>query len=259
MNPLSLALLLGFFPNQIPAQRPLAFEVASVKRGRPDGGYSGGCHGIDSTYAVNQAASAPPLGRCVINDARLSHLLGIAFGFRSLEFLKGGPDWARSGDIRFNIEAKAEDPNATEAQLIGMLQDLLIERFNLQFHRESLDVSGFALVVARNGPKLDESTSEETAIRFSPSFKPIEGQPTVAIASKYSMTMLAELLTQIQPRPVNDETGLKGEYDFKLSWDEAAGPYLVTALQEQLGLRLESRKVPVSLFVIDSAQKPAEN
>ena len=78
------------------------FEVASVKRGRPDAGYSGGCHGIDSTYEPTRAASAPPLGRCVINDARLSHLLAMAFGFRNMEFLKGGPDWAKSGDLRFN-------------------------------------------------------------------------------------------------------------------------------------------------------------
>ncbi len=238
----------------------LTFEVASVKRGRPDGGYSGGCHGIDSTYAASNAASAPPLSRCVINDARLSHLLGIAFGFRSLEFLKGGPDWAKSGDIRFNIEAKAEDPKATEAQLLAMLQTLLIERFSLKFHRETVDVPGFALVVAKNGSKVRPAEDGgEPTIRFSPSSKPIEGQPTVATARNYSMAMLAEMLTQIQPRPVNDETGLKGFYDFKLSWDDNAGPSLVTALQEQLGVRLEARKVPVSIFVIDSAQRPTEN
>ncbi len=236
------------------------FEVASVKRGRPDAGYSGGCHGVDSTYEVSRAASAPPLGRCVINDARLSHLLGIAFGFRSLEFLKGGPDWAKSGDTRFNIEAKAEDPNATERQLLQMLQKLLIERFSLQYHRETVSAAGFALVVAKNGPKLTKAKGgEEAAIRFSPSFKPIEGEPTVATARNYSTAMLAETITQIQPRPVNDETGLPGTYDFKLTWDETAGPSIVTALQEQLGLRLESRKVPVSVFVIDSAQKPTEN
>jgi uncharacterized protein (TIGR03435 family) len=136
----------------------------------------------------------------------------------------------------------------------------LIDRFSLQYHRETVSAAGFALVVAKNGPKLTKAKGgEEAAIRFSPSFKPIEGEPTVATARNYSTAMLAETITPIQPRPVNDETGLPGTYDFKLTWDETAGPSIVTALQEQLGLRLESRKVPVSVFVIDSAQKPTEN
>jgi uncharacterized protein (TIGR03435 family) len=259
MRPLATAILWGVMSVQLAAQAP-TFEVASVKPGKPGAGFSGGCHGIDSSYSLSQEASAPPLGRCVINDARLSHLLGIAFGFHSLQFLKGGPDWARTGDTRFNIEAKAEDPaKTTEQQLILMLQGLLIERFSLKFHRETIEALGFALTVAKNGPKLEPAKAEEPAIRFSPSFKPVEGRPTVATAQRYSMAMLAELLTQIQPRPVDDETGLTGAYDFQLSWDETDGPSLVTALQEELGLRLAPQKVPVSLFVIDSAEKPTAN
>jgi uncharacterized protein (TIGR03435 family) len=73
------------------------------------------------------------------------------------------------------------------------------------------------------------------------------------------MPMLAELLSSIGPGPVKDQTGLTGLYDFKLSWDEAAGPSVFTAVQEQLGLRLEAAKVPVSYFMFESAQKPAEN
>lgn len=73
------------------------------------------------------------------------------------------------------------------------------------------------------------------------------------------MLLLADILTQLGDRPVNDETGLKGDYDFKLSWDDTAGPSLVTALQEQLGLRFAAKKVPVSIFVIESAERPKEN
>jgi uncharacterized protein (TIGR03435 family) len=74
------------------------------------------------------------------------------------------------------------------------------------------------------------------------------------------MEMLANLLSGRGGKgPVVDKTGLQGAYDFTLSWDENAGPDLATALQEQLGLRLESQKVPVSYFVIDSAQKPTGN
>lgn len=258
MKALTIAMAFGFLGTQLPAQSP-TFEVASVKPGRPDAGFSGGCHGIDSSYTATQKEMAPPLGRCVINDARLSHLLGIAFGFHSLAFLKGGPEWARTGDTRFNIEAEAEDPTkATEGQLILMLQALLVERFSLKFHRETIEAPGFALTVAKSGPKLKPAEAEEPAIHFSPS-KPVEGEPMVATAKKYSMAMLANLLTQIQPRPVDDETGLTGDYDFQLSWDDTAGPSLVTALQQELGLRLAPQRIPVSLFVIDSAEKPSAN
>lgn len=256
MRPIAIAVLALSWKAQTLAQ---TFEVASVKKGRPDAGFSGGCHGSDSAYSVDRVASAPPLGRCVINDARLSHLIGIAYEIRSMEFLQGGSDWVKSGDVRFNIEAKAEDPNATEAQLIKMLQALLAERFQLKFHRETIQAPGFALVVAKNGPKLTASKGDEVStIKFSP-FKPREDGPNSATARNCTTAMLAADLTQIQPRPVNDETALTGSYDFKLSWDEVAGPSLVTALQEQLGLRLEAKKVPVSIFVVDSAEKPGGN
>jgi len=254
MKLVSVLVLLGV------AQAQPAFEVASVKVAHGGSGWKGGCHGIDSRYGPNEASSAVPLGRCVITDARLSHLLAIAFPFRALQFLKGGPDWATFGDLRFNIEAKAEDPaKATEEQLGQMLRALLIERFSLKFHRETQDMPGFALVVAKNGPKLREAAGEETVTSFSPSFKPIQGQPTTLNARGCSMSRLADIFTQMGERPVNDETGLKSAYDFRLSWDETNGPSLVTALQEQLGLRLESKKVPVTVFVIESAHKPMEN
>jgi uncharacterized protein (TIGR03435 family) len=73
------------------------------------------------------------------------------------------------------------------------------------------------------------------------------------------MGMIADLISRYSPDPVMDETGLSGTYDFKLSWDETAGPSLFTAVQEQLGLRLNPRKVPVSFFMFDSAQRPTGN
>jgi uncharacterized protein (TIGR03435 family) len=235
-----------------------AFEVASVKAAKDPGGVSGGCHGIDSRYAPNEAASAPPLGRCVIRDGRLSHMLGIAFLLPSLSLLQGGPDWVKTGDSRYNVEAKAEDPTkATEDELLQMLQALLTERFQLKFHRESRDMPGFALVIGKNGPKLKVAKGEDVDATFS-SFKPFPGQPTTLTARTYSMPMFANLLTQFA-QPVLDKTGLTGTYDFKLSWDDNAGPTLATALQEQLGLKFESQKVPVSFFIIESAQKPSEN
>ncbi len=251
---LGLAILVA---SQLAAQP--AFEVASIKRGRPDFGFSGGCHGIDSKYAPNQAVSAPPLGRCVINDARLSHMLGIAFQLHSMGLIKAGPDWVMRGDDRFNVEAKVEDPTkATEAQLLEMLQALLIERFHMKFHRETKDMPGFALEVAKNGPKLRQTQGEDVGWDYGGLGKSAPGQPMMINVRKYSMPMFASLLTQFG-QPVVDKTGLAGTYDFTLSWDETNGPQLSTALQQQLGLKFESQKVPVSLIVIESAEKPTEN
>jgi uncharacterized protein (TIGR03435 family) len=240
--------------------QPPAFEVASVRPGTPGvNGVRGGCHGIDSIYGPSELAP-PPLGRCVITDGRLSHLISIAYKLNAIGLIKGAPDWVMGGDERFTVQAKADDPTkATEAQLLQMLQTLLEDRFRLKFHRENRDMPGFALVVAKSGPKLQSARGDRSGMDFGPSGKPRPGEPTTITGHKYSMPMLAQLLTQIGPGPVTDETGVQGEYEIKLSWDETAGPSLFTALQEQLGLRLEPRKVPVSFFVIESAERPHEN
>ena len=245
----------------LPNPPRLEFEVASVKASASGlNGVRGGCHGIDSRYSPNETGSAPPLGRCVITDGRLSHLIAIAYSLRSIGLIKSAPDWVIADDERFTVEAKAEDPTkTTEEQLLSMLQALLEERFQLKFHRENIDVAGFGLVVAKNGSKLREAAADEVVTSFGPAKKPRPGQPINLTARKYSMTMLADLLSDIGPGPVRDQTGLNGVYDIQLQWDETAGPSLFTALQEQLGLRLEPQKVPQSFFVFDSAQRPGAN
>jgi uncharacterized protein (TIGR03435 family) len=248
-----------------PAASALNFEVATVKQAA-DGpnGVRGGCHGNNSVYTPSQQAEAPPLGRCLITDARLSHLIGIAYGVSMLN-LKTGPDWIQRGDLRFNVEGKVEDPSkATEQQLLSMLQKLLVERFQLKFHYEPTEAAGFALTVAKNGPKLKPSGSAETTVVFKGPkgeelFKPGPGQPISMTARKCSITMLVNFLTLTGNGPGLDKTGLTGEYDFTLSWDQNAGPDLSTALREQLGLRIDAAKVPATTFVVDSAQKPAAN
>ena len=248
-----------------PATPPLAFEVASVKpAGFGPNGVRGGCHGIDSVYTPGQQAEAPPLGRCVITDARLSHLIGIAFDV-SMQELESGPDWIARGDARFNVGAKAENPSkATQAQLLTMLQNLLVERFQLKYHRRTKDMPGFALVVGNSAPKLQPTHSQDVSTVFtnpdgSEVFKPRPGAPISMKARKYTIAMLVSLLSMTGHGPGMDKTGLTGEYDFTLSWDDNAGPALSTALREQLGLRMESAKVPVSIFVVDSAARPSAN
>jgi uncharacterized protein (TIGR03435 family) len=147
---------------QLLGQGPPTFEVASIKHVKAEGLLRGGCRGIDSNYPPQLMASAPPLGRCVITDCSLSQMLGLAYKLPYIEMLKGGPAWAREEGIKFKLDAKAEDPEkATDAQLYRMLQQLLIERFKVKLHTETPDVPGFALVVVKNGPKLQEAKGDE--------------------------------------------------------------------------------------------------
>jgi uncharacterized protein (TIGR03435 family) len=163
-----------------------------------------------------------------------------------------------AGNHRFNIEAKAEDPaRTTEAELLAMFQNLLVERFRLKYHRETVEKSGFALVVAKKGPKLVESSAGSTEVVAAG--RGGANRPGNLTLRRYTMARLAGLLSGIAPGTVVDRTGLTGVYDFKLSWDERAGPSLFSALQDQLGLRLEAQKVPISYFVVDSAEMPDEN
>jgi uncharacterized protein (TIGR03435 family) len=153
-----------------------AFEVASVRAAEGNTGVHGGCHGIDSKYGPGEFAP-PPLGRCVITNGRLSHLIGTAFQL-SLGQIKGATDWMMTGDDRFTVQAKAENPEqTTEKELLEMLQDLLVERFQIKFHRENKDVPGYALVVGKNGPKLEVSHGEESGMNFGAGGKPRLGGP----------------------------------------------------------------------------------
>ncbi len=216
---------------------------------------SGGCRGSDSKAGGENRDI--PLGRCVITAGRLSHLIGIAWQLKSMAMLQNSPDWVIGGDERFDIQAKAENVRATEAQLLEMLQRLLEDRFQLKWHREDREERGLALMVAKGGPKMEESKEGEVT-----SLGPFnKGNPTVTISPhKISMSMLASFLSTFGPGgTVADETGLKGDYNFTLTYNETDGPSANTALQRQLGLKLEARKIVNSYFVIDSAQRPGAN
>ena len=229
----------------------LTFEAASVRPSTSgSSGVRGGCHGTDSKSDI-------PLGRCVVTDGRLSHLIVMAWQVKEVDMIRNAPDWVIASDERFDVQAKAENPRATEAQLLEMLQHLLEDRFKLKWHREEREDNGFALVVAKNGPHLQES-KEGDVTSLGPFNK---ANPTVTISPhKVSMTMLANFLSTFGPGgTVTDETGLKGEYNFALTYNEEDGPSANTALQRQLGLKLEPRKVMNSYFVIDSAERPGAN
>jgi uncharacterized protein (TIGR03435 family) len=144
-----------------------------------------------------------------------------------------------------------------------MTRTLLTERFKLTMHRETREVPVYALVIAKNGPKLKKAATDGD-----------DGLSVNAhgyVAKQTSVELLARQLQAQVGRIVLDRTGLAGAYDFKLEFtpqralgnagdgSEPAGPTIFTALQEQLGLKLESSKAPVEIVVIDHVEKPSEN
>jgi uncharacterized protein (TIGR03435 family) len=230
------------------------FEVASVKIATSGfDGVRGGCRGIDTRYNAEELATAPPLGRCRITDGRLSHLMGIAYGI-GMGQIKDAPDWVIATNERFNVEAVAADPQTvTEAELLRMLQNLLASRFELKFHRETKEREGLAVSLGKGAPKIRESHVETCRIN-PPGGKKRDGPMTLVVQG----CPVARVMS-ILPAFIVDETGLTGIYDFKLEWDESQGPTLVTAIREQLGLRVETKNVPYQYFVIESAKRPSAN
>lgn len=235
-------------------QSTIVFEAASVTPAKGDRGFRGACRGIDSKFPPELLPSAPPIGRCVISNARFDQLIALAYQLRFIESIEGGPSWVRNNGVRFTVQAKAEDPGkTTEAQLNEMLKALINERFGAKIRVETRPTTGFALLVAKGGPKLAESGQDEREY-----FKVTGSHPATLTARKYTVQRLATFLELRKEQPVVDRTGLKGEYSFAISWDETNGPALVTALQE-LGLRLEAQKVPALFLVIESAHLPTAN
>lgn len=283
MRPM-IALLVLLVGQTAPDARPM-FEAASIKPNRGSGGFQGGsCGGTDARPpgALAQMAGVtvtpPPPDTCQFTNTSLQMLMGAAYQFgvtfmtgAAPNSLAGAPSWFTAA--HFDVLAKAAKPT-TNAQLTLMLQRMLEDRFALKFHRETREGDGYALVVAPGGPKMTRGTSVGGRIgRFPP--KPWTG-------TNVAMPELAQFLTKRLGKPVADATDLAGGYTFTLTWtpgegerssfpalppgvgpplpaDPQDGPSLATALQEQLGLRLERRRVPTETLVIDRAALPGGN
>jgi uncharacterized protein (TIGR03435 family) len=256
-----------------------SFEVASIK---PNS--SGG----------NAAYIQPlPGGRLVMKNFAVLQLILSAYGVQSYQ-ISGDPPWISTD--HYDIQAKSEG-NVSVQQMEGpMLQALLEDRFKLMFHRETRQLPVYELTVAKGGIKLERS-KEGSCIPYSvdalPPSAPAPGAPRLNYCGYprsgveglnrtldgvgVGMTVLANRLSpnyaaQLR-RMVIDGTGLKGTFDVHLKWtvDAAAGgvgpgisddspaPSIFTALQEQLGLKLESAKGPVEVLVIDHVEKPSAN
>jgi len=185
----------------------------------------------------------------------LIEIIRRAFGLSPQEVV-GGPDWIR--DQRFDIVGKSA-AKATDGELWSMVRPLLEERFKLKYHREPKEVSGLAMVVGKNGPKITRSEGGSDTFAAGPGGLSGHNVP---------MSRLAQLLSAVMGRPVMDATGLGGTYDFVLDprpyAEQGQGALglqsmFMAALPEELGLKLESRKFEIQVMVIDHIEQPDEN
>jgi uncharacterized protein (TIGR03435 family) len=185
----------------------------------------------------------------------------IGLAYRVLAALvKGGPDWLDREP--YNIEARAEDPEAGPAQIRVMLQTLLTDRFKLAVHRETRQEQVYGLVVGKSGSKLqDAGDGRKNLINWT-------GAGAVTFTENSSLLGLTNVLGGLLSAPVLDKTNLKGSYSFSLRFldpriphptDDGSVPDLFTAVQEQLGLKLEAAKQPVEVLVVDRMERPSAN
>lgn len=240
-----------------PPAKP-TFEVASIK---------------PSNSADDRVSfRITPGGRVAINNGSAKMLIMMAYNLKPHQ-LEGGPNWLDSE--KYDITAKAEGPDNPD-QLKVMMQSLLADRFKLTFHRETREMPVYALVPGKNGPKLHTAEVSDGKGRR---FRIGRGQIELLGAD---MAGLADALSNVVGRAVLDRTSIAGNYDFKLEWTpdesenpilkgppngregaapapDAAGPSVFTAIQEQLGLKLETQKGPVEVMVIDHIERASEN
>jgi uncharacterized protein (TIGR03435 family) len=216
-----------------------SFEVASIKPNTSENGRSSMRPGPTELYLENTS-----LRKCIALAYNVSEDRDNAIS---------APDWLNFE--RYDIAAKFPAGTPLD-QVRAMLQNLLADRFKLRLHRESKEVAMYALVTAKNGPKLAESAAgTQGSIGMSQGHLSGKGVPVAALADRLSGPVFQ------LGRPVVDRTGISGLYDFTLDWgSDDSTPSLFTALQEQLGLRLEAQKGSVEVLVVDSMErKPTPN
>jgi uncharacterized protein (TIGR03435 family) len=257
------------------------FEVASIK---------------PNAFANGVATFPYPFGgRITATNVNLKTLIAFAYKVRNFE-ISGGPGWIDSD--RYDVTAKAAESNIGVEQYQLMLQSLLADRFKLAVHRETKEMPVYVVLAAKNGPRLPEA-SPGSCVTFGPDSPPpprAPGQSSPLVCGgfsmgpyslegrKLSMTQLVNALSIIVGRPVTDKTGFTGTFDVHLEFapegtagrgqggfgppglaadsanPDTSRPSIFTALQEQLGLKLESQKALADVLVIDYLERaPREN
>jgi uncharacterized protein (TIGR03435 family) len=244
------ASLMVFAAGVTSAQTPLKFEVATLKHAVTDGRPGDIPRNMDDSP-----------GHFAMHNVPLRYALEWAFGLKDFEL--SGPDWIKGPDERYEIVGRSSGP-ATEAQMRQMLQSLLIERLALKTHRETRELPVYVLIPGRGPAKVKEPAADGDAA--------LSGGATGVLFHKQPISRLTFMLSRRMDRPVLDMTGLKGVYDFTLDIsglanfsgppppDDAPVGSIFSAVQTDLGLKLEATKRPIPILVIDSVNKvPAEN
>jgi bla regulator protein blaR1 len=262
---IALAVSVAFAQTAAP---PSGFEVVSVKPSDPS--------------ATGMQIGVSPGGVFDAKNVTLKALIRQAYDVRDFQ-ISPNPAWRDNGwfdSARYDIIAKgntaavSEDDlrkmtdaqrNAFRDQLTAKVRILLADRFQLKVHKETKEMPVYALTVAKNGPKFQPSANDDVTRTGLNIHRGDTGKSEIT-ATRIPVAVLVKTLSDQVGRTVLDQTGLQGNYDFKLTFtpdmgqpSETDGPSIFTALQEQLGLRLDSQKGPVEVLVIDNAQRASEN
>jgi uncharacterized protein (TIGR03435 family) len=236
-----------------PADAP-AFEVASVKMNAVGSGEGPG--------RGREIITPSPAG-VTMKNLHLKSVVQWAYHLQAIQV--SGPGWL--DDNRYDIMAKAAGETPVERQR-AMMQTLLAERFKLTFHRETKEMPAYVFTVAKGGHKLKPSQSEGEM-----EVKPSGNSKMSAAFTKVTMAQLSEMISSPLQGVVVDQTGLKGSYDFTLDMSSFIGggdfrptgiediiTMIIQAANEQLGIKIEQRKVPAEMLIVDHAEKvPVEN
>ncbi|HEX4134780.1 MAG TPA: TIGR03435 family protein [Bryobacteraceae bacterium] len=250
------------------APRP-EFEVASIKANR------------SGTTSMKFPPSAN--GRFIATNVTLKTLISFAYGVLNSQ-ISGAPEWTNSE--RFDIDARAAETGISREQYGAMLQSLLADRFQLIVHREKRSLPVYELLQGKNAPHLKASDKQSCTSADSPrqpdaiACGTFFTGPASLDARGMSMQQFGNTLAIVLGRPVTDKTRISGHYDIHLDFNpdgvntgignsglsadgdssDTTRPSLFTALQQQLGLRLESRREPSDVLVIDHLERiPIEN
>jgi uncharacterized protein (TIGR03435 family) len=245
-------------PKKMKADADPSFEVATIKPSDPN--------------SPGQMLTIQG-DRMVTRNTSLSFLITFAYGLHPKQIV-GGPSWLDSEKYDINAKPDVEgQPN--DKQIKSMLQKLLTERFKLTFHKEMKELSAYSITVGKNGARLTKSEGDPNGL---PGLG-FRGLGKLVVRNATISDFAGLMQTVVLDRPVVDQSGLAGRFDFTLDWtpepsqfggrggqapqpgadDPAAPPDLFTAIVAQLGLKLDSAKLPVDVLVIDKVEKPSDN
>ena len=238
--------------------KALTFEVATIKPAQTN----------NSGWRLN-----PTPDGYTARNVSLLKFVGEAYGIFDAKLITGGPSWIDND--KFDLEAKFDASSIhgakdlTYRQRADMLQPLLADRFHLKVHHETKLFPVFNLVLAKGGPELHQTKPEDIdSMGTGVTCHILRNGGGYTKRQDCAVKSLEDLLRYETGRTVIDKTGLTAHYDFELRWTpentpadspNASGPSIFTAVQEQLGLKLEPATAPLDVLVIDSAEKPSEN